>query len=57
MSDDYEQAKLMLILRYGSVAKAYHAFKEMTLDEQRSINQYEYELILEYEYNSEYSVP
>lgn len=55
--DQYEQAKMMLVLRYGTMYKAYKAWCQMSLKEQRAIDQLEYELLMEYEYNMEYSVP
>lgn len=53
-SDDYEQAKLMLILKHGSMEKAFQDWREMSLEDQRAISQFEFELLLEYEYRREY---
>lgn len=54
---EYEQAKLVLVLKYGSIPAAYKAFFLMTREEQWAMDTIQYELMMEYEFYKENGVP
>jgi hypothetical protein len=52
--NEYDHARTMLVLKYGTMQNAYNAWCAMTLDEQQEIDSCEYEILMEYEYNQQY---
>ena len=52
------EAETFMILRYGSVAKAYAAWLVLTYQEQEDIfDTADYEILMEYEYNMQVGGP
>lgn len=54
----YSEAETFMILKYGSVAKAYAAWVALTYHEQAKVfNTEDYEILMEYEYNMQVGGP